>query len=71
MSKHAKLWKPDTPGGRANNEAVRASNYLGRALWRKVTGYRRRRRIETKMHCVKLLSQRLSARDLDRQVAEI
>jgi hypothetical protein len=25
---------------------------------------------ETKMHCVKLLGQRLSARDFDRQVAE-
>ncbi len=26
--------------------------------------------IETKMHCVKLLGQRLAARDFDRQVAE-
>ena len=53
------------------NEAVRASKYLGRALWRQVTGYHRRSRVETKMHCVKLLGQRLSARDFDRQVAEI
>ena len=44
---------------------------LGRALWRQVTGYHRRSRVETKMHCVKLLGQRLSARDFDRQVAEI
>ncbi len=28
-------------------------------------------RVETKMHCVKLLGQRLSARDFNRQVAEI
>ena len=69
--KNAKLWKPDTPGARARNEAVRASKYLGRALWRQVTGYHRRSRVETKMHCVKLLGQRLSARDFDRQVAEI
>lgn len=69
--KNAKLWKPDTPGARACNEAVRASKYLGRALWRQVTGYHRRSRVETKMHCVKLLGQRLSARDFDRQVAEI
>ena len=27
--------------------------------------------LATKMHCVKLLGQRLSARDFDRQVAEI
>lgn len=32
--KNAKLWKPDTPGARARNEAVRSSKYLGRALWR-------------------------------------
>jgi len=32
--------------------------------------YHRRSRIETKMHCVKLLGQRLAARDFDRQVAE-
>ena len=32
--------------------------------------YHRRSRAETKMHCVKLLGQRLSARDFDRQVAE-
>jgi hypothetical protein len=69
--KHAKLWKPDTPGARARNEAVRSSKYPGRALWRQVTGYHRRSRVETKMHRVKLLGQRLSARDFDRQVAEI
>ena len=69
--KNAKLWKPDTPGARARNDAVRSSKYLGRALWPQVSGYHRRSRVETKMHCVKLLGQRLSARDFDRQVAEI
>lgn len=69
--KNAKLWKPDTPRARARNEAVRASKYLGRALWRQVTGYHCRSRVETKMHCVKLLGQRLSARDFDRQVVDI
>jgi len=69
--KNAKLWKADTPGARARNEAVRASKYLSRALWRHLTEYHRLSRIETKMHCVKLLGQRLSARDFDRQVAEI
>ena len=69
--KNAKLWKADTLGARARNEAVRSSKYLGRALWRHLTGYHRRSRVETKMHCLKLLGQRLSARDFDRQVAEI
>lgn len=64
--KNAKLWKPDSPGARARNEVVRSSKYLGRALWRQLTGYHRRSRVETKMHCMKLLGQRLSARDFDR-----
>ena len=62
LRKNAKLWKPNTPGARARNEAVRSSKYLGRALWRQLTGYHRRSRGETKMHCLKLLGQRLSAR---------
>ncbi|ABL68559.1 IS5/IS1182 family transposase [Paracoccus denitrificans] len=69
--KNAKPWKPNTPGVRARNEALRASKYLGRALWRNWSGYHRRSRVESKMHCVKLLGQRLMARDFDRQVAEI
>ncbi|WP_281985362.1 IS5 family transposase [Thalassorhabdomicrobium marinisediminis] len=69
--KNAKLWKPNTPGAVARNEALRASKYLGRAIWRQWSGYHRRSRVETKMHCVKLLGQRLMARDFDRQVAEI
>ncbi|MEJ6678319.1 MAG: IS5/IS1182 family transposase, partial [Parasphingorhabdus sp.] len=34
-------------------------------------GYHRRSRVEKKMHCMKLLGQRLSTRDLRLQVAEI
>ncbi|SLN70513.1 hypothetical protein ROA7023_03448 [Roseisalinus antarcticus] len=33
--------------------------------------HRRCRRVETTLHCVKLLGQRLMARDFDRQVAEL
>ena len=69
--KNAQLWKPTTAGAIARNEAVRACKYLGRALWRKLTGYHRRSRAETKMNCVKLLGQGLMARDFDRQVAEL
>jgi hypothetical protein len=68
--KNAKPWKAVTAGAVARNEALRASKYLGRALWRRWSGYHRRSRVETKMHCVKLLGQRLMARDFDRQVAE-
>ena len=68
--KNARPWKPDTPGAIARNEALRASKRFGRTIWRRWSGYHRRSRVETKMHCVKLLGQRLSARDFDRQVAE-
>jgi Transposase DDE domain len=68
--KNGKPWKAVTTGAAARNEALRASKYLGRALWRRWSGYHRRSRAETKMHCVKLLGQRLMARDFDRQVAE-
>ena len=69
--KNAKPWKPTSAGAIARNEAVNASRYLGRAIWRRWSGYHRRSRVETKMHCVKLLGQSLMARDFDRQVAEI
>jgi hypothetical protein len=57
--KNAKPWKPTTAGAVARNEALRASKYLGRAIWRNWSGYHRRSRAETKMHCMKLLGQRL------------
>ena len=69
--KNAKPWKTVTAGAMARNEALRASKYLSCALWRRWNGYHRRSRVETKMHCVKLLGQRLTAWDFDRQVAEL
>ena len=69
--KNAKFWKPDSAGAIARNEALRASKRLGRKIWRKWSGYHRRSRAETKMHCMKLLGQRLMAREPDRQVAEL
>lgn len=68
--KNAKPWKPDTAGAIARNDILRKSKRVGRTIWRRWSGYHRRSRAETKMHCVKLLGQRLSARDFDRQVAE-
>jgi len=50
--KNAKPWKAITAGAAARNEALRASKYLGRALWRRWSGDHRRSRAETKMHCV-------------------
>ena len=40
-------------------------------LWKKWSGYHRRSLVETKMHCIKLLGDKLSARSFDSQVNEI
>lgn len=66
------------------NEAVNAQRDLNRTVWRRWSRYHRRLRVETTlsgscihtparvwMHCLKLLSQSLVARDFKRQVAEI
>jgi len=69
--RNAKPWKLTSLGAIARNEAVNASRYLRRALWRRWSGYYRRSRVETKIHSVKLMGQSLMAKDFDRQVAEI
>ena len=69
--RNAKPWSPTSPGAVARNEALRTSKYLGRAIWRRWSGYHRRSRVESKMNCIKLLGQSLMARDFDRQVAEL
>lgn len=68
--RNGQAWKPDSPRAIARNEALRASKRFGRTIRRRWSGYHRRSRVETRMHCVKLLGQRLMARDFDRQVAE-
>lgn len=67
---NAKPWKPDTAGAIARNEILCTSMRVGLTIWRRWSRYHRRSRAETKMHCVKLLGQRLSARNFDRQLAE-
>ena len=50
---------------------MKATQRLGRAIWKKWSGYHRRSLVETKMRCLKLLGERIMARDFDRQVAEL
>jgi hypothetical protein len=69
--RNAKPWKPKTPGAEARNEILRATKYLGRAIWRRWSGYHRRSLVETKMRCVKLLGDGIMAREFDRQVTEL
>ena len=44
--RNAQPWKETTAGAAARNEALRASRRLGRAIWRRWSGYRRRSRPE-------------------------
>ena len=69
--RNGRPWQETTAGARARNEVLRTTHYLGRAIWRKWSGYRRRSRIEAKMRCLKILGERLMARDFDRQTAEL
>ncbi|MBO6152605.1 MAG: IS5/IS1182 family transposase, partial [Acinetobacter sp.] len=55
----------------ARNELLRTVKRLGRTLWKKWSGYHCRSLVETKMHCIKLLGDKLSARSFDSQVNEI
>ena len=69
--RNGRPWKETTPGAHARNDILRASRRLGRAIWRNWSGYHRRSLIETKMRCLKLLGERLSARTSNRQTAEL
>ena len=60
-----------TAGAKARNETLVATEYLGRTIRKKWSGYHQRSLVETKMRCFKLLGERVMARDFDRQVTEL
>lgn len=53
------------------NEAVKACRQLGRAIWKRWSGYHRRSLVETKMNCFKRLGEKVMARTFERQVTEL
>ena len=69
--KNAKPWKDTKSSSLERNELLRTVKRLGRTLWKKWSGYHRRSLVETKMHCIKLLGDKLSARNFNSQVNEI
>ena len=69
--KNARPWKGSSLGVLARNEILRATKRLGRAIWKRWSGYHRRSLVETKMHCFKRLGERVTARRFDGQVAEL
>ncbi|STB63925.1 IS5 family transposase [Chromobacterium violaceum] len=69
--KNARPWKGNSLGVLARNEILRATKRLGRAIWKRWSGYHRRSLVETKMGCFKRLGERVTARRFDSQVAEL
>jgi IS5 family transposase len=53
------------------NEAVDACRRLGRKIWKVWSGYHRRSLVETKMHCIKRLGERVMSRTFASQVNEL
>ena len=69
--RNASFWRPDKPGYEARNETLRAVKRLGRTIWKKWSGYHRRSLSETKMHCFKLLADKVKSKSLQSQITEL
>lgn len=69
--KNARPWRANLVGAASRNEALNACGRLGRAIWKRWSGYHRRSLVETKMHCFKRLGERVMARTFERQVVEL
>lgn len=69
--KNAIPWKTNRCGADARIVILRTTRRLGRAIWRKWSGYHRRSLVETEMRCFKLLAERVMARDFDRHLSEL
>lgn len=72
LRKNAKRpWKENRLGASARNEILRATQRLGRGIWRRWSWYHRSSMVEAKMRCAKLMGEKVIARDFDRQVAKL
>lgn len=69
--KNAKPWQNKQMRSIERNELLKTVKRLGWAIWKKWSGYHRRSLVETQMHCIKLLADKLSARTFYSQVNEI
>ena len=71
IRRNGRRWKEDGPAAKARNDILRATQRLGRAIWKRWSGYHARSRIEARMRCLKTFGERIASRDPDRQTAEI
>ena len=69
--KNAKPCKDTKTSSLERNELLRTVKRLGRTIWKNWSGYHRRSLVETKMHCIKLLGDKLSSRNFQSQVNEM
>lgn len=69
--KNGRRWREDCPAAKARNEILKATQRLGRATWKRWSGYHARSRIEARMRCLKAFGERIASRDPDRQTAEV
>ena len=68
--KNTKPWKDKKLRSLERNELLKVVKRLGRTFWKKWSGYHHRSLVETKMHCIKLLGDKLSARNFQSLVSE-
>ena len=71
IRRNGRAWKEDCSAARRRDETLRATRHFGRSLWKRLTGYHVRSRIQAQMRRLKAFGERLASRDPDRQAAEI
>ncbi|SIR31489.1 hypothetical protein SAMN05421641_13926, partial [Paracoccus thiocyanatus] len=71
IRRNGRLWKEDCPAALARNDILRATQRLGRTIWKRWSGYHVRSRVEARMRNLKSFGERIASRDPDRQTAEI
>jgi len=69
--RNAKPWKDQKLKFAERNELLQTIKRRRRTIWKKWSGYHRRSLVETKMHCIKLLGDKLTARNFQSQVNEM
>lgn len=57
IRRNGRAWKDDCLAARPRNETLRATQRFGRVLWKRLTGYHARSRVETQMQRLKSTGQ--------------
>jgi len=53
------------------NAAIAACRRLGQQIWKHWSGYHQHSLVETKVHCIKRVGERVMEKTFERQVAEL